>query len=232
MSLPCLRYTCYCHRTFPVWPPLVYINKAAFWISTPWPLSLQVCQTFNVAFKFLFKIICLTGWNGFLYLRKTCSDCCRNPGSGGETGTVDRTVSDGKERAYDRCLDCREQVWRIKTQVIVIIGTRVLMTVTTEETETLWHLEGWMFQEKWKEMYFFNSKRVCLICSQAVAVHKEYNIKRQWWSVTKYNYFVTVLECIFQVSVLYWSSFILSNFYFYFTTFQSIRSYFLLHYIS
>ncbi len=49
---------------------------------------------------------------------------------------------------------------------------------------------------------------------------------------TKYNYFVTVLKCIFQVSVLYWSSFILSNFYFYFTTFQSIRLYFLLHYIS
>ncbi len=56
--------------------------------------------------------------------------------------------------------------------------------------------------------------------------------KIQWWSITKYNYFVTVLKYIFQVSVLYWSSFILSNFYFYFTTFQSIRSYFLLHYIS
>ncbi len=37
---------------------------------------------------------------------------------------------------------------------------------------------------------------------------------QQWWSVTKYNYFVTVLKYIFQVSVLYWSSFILSNFYF------------------
>ncbi len=57
-------------------------------------------------------------------------------------------------------------------------------------------------------------------------------VSNQWWSVTKYNYFVTVLKYIFQVSVLYWSSFILSNFYFYFTTFQSIRSYFLLHYIS
>ncbi len=57
-------------------------------------------------------------------------------------------------------------------------------------------------------------------------------VPKQWWSVTKYNYFVTVLKYIFQVSVLYWSSFILSNFYFYFTTFQSIRSYFLLHYIS
>ncbi len=44
--------------------------------------------------------------------------------------------------------------------------------------------------------------------------------------------YVTVLKYIFQVSVLYWSSFILSNFYFYFTTFQSIISYFLLHYIS
>ncbi len=61
--------------------------------------------------------------------------------------------------------------------------------------------------------------------------YTEYN-QQQWWSVTKYNYFVTVLKYIFQVSVLYWSSFILSNFYFYFTTFQSIRSYFLLHYIS
>ncbi len=59
------------------------------------------------------------------------------------------------------------------------------------------------------------------ILSRAVVVSNE-----------KYNYFVTVLKYIFQVSVLYWSSFILSNFYFYFTTFQSIRSYFLLHYIS
>ncbi len=37
---------------------------------------------------------------------------------------------------------------------------------------------------------------------------------QQWWSVTKYNYFVTVLKYIFQVSVPLWSSFILSNFYF------------------
>ncbi len=29
----------------------------------------------------------------------------------------------------------------------------------------------------------------------------------QWWSVTKYNYFVTVLKYIFQVSVIYWSRF-------------------------
>ncbi len=35
-----------------------------------------------------------------------------------------------------------------------------------------------------------------------------------------------VLKYIFQVSVLYWSSFNLSNFCFYFTTFQSSRSYF------
>ncbi|XP_073694049.1 general transcription factor II-I repeat domain-containing protein 2-like [Garra rufa] len=40
-----------------------------------------------------------------------------------------------------------------------------------------------MFQEKWKEKYFFcevNGKPVCLICSQAVAVQKEYNIKRHY----------------------------------------------------
>ncbi len=73
-------------------------------------------------------------------------------------------------------------------------------------------------------------------CSTIVHVYSENSLwivkRNQWWSVTKYNYFVTVLKYIFQVSVLYWSSFILSNFYFYFTTFQSIRSYFLLHYIS
>ncbi len=49
-------------------------------------------------------------------------------------------MSDGKEHAYDWCLDCRGQVWRIKTQVIMIIGTWVLMTamtVVTEVTETL-----------------------------------------------------------------------------------------------
>ncbi|KAL0202287.1 hypothetical protein M9458_000305 [Cirrhinus mrigala] len=40
-----------------------------------------------------------------------------------------------------------------------------------------------MFQEKWKEKYFFcevSGKPVCLICSQAVAVQKEYNIKRHY----------------------------------------------------
>ncbi len=48
-------------------------------------------------------------------------------------------MSDGNERTYDRYLESRGQVRRIKTQVIVIIGTRVLMTVMTEvtkETET------------------------------------------------------------------------------------------------
>ncbi len=68
--------------------------------------------------------------------------------------------------------------------------------------------------------------------SQDLFISDDELSEQQWWSVTKYNYFVTVLKYIFQVSVLYWSSFILSNFYFYFTTFQSIRSYFLLHYIS
>ncbi len=78
-----------------------------------------------------------------------------------------------------------------------------------------------------------NSSSVLRMQTQEVVLccHKQ-PLFRQWWSVTKYNYFVTVLKYIFQVSVLYWSSFILSNFYFYFTTFQSIRSYFLLHYIS
>ncbi|KAI7800955.1 putative general transcription factor II-I repeat domain-containing protein 2-like [Triplophysa rosa] len=44
-------------------------------------------------------------------------------------------------------------------------------------------LEGRMFQEIWKETYFFcedNGRPVCLICSQAVAVQKEYNIKRHY----------------------------------------------------
>ncbi len=48
-------------------------------------------------------------------------------------------MSDGKERAYDWCLDCRGQVRRIRIQVIVIVGTWVLitaMTVVTEVTET------------------------------------------------------------------------------------------------
>ncbi len=84
----------------------------------------------------------------------------------------------------------------------------------------------------------FNTKVISADLSEGGSIPVSYDsvyISRrwgnmQWWSVTKYNYFVTVLKYIFQVSVLYWSSFILSNFYF--TTFQSIRSYFLLHYIS
>ncbi len=55
---------------------------------------------------------------------------------------------------------------------------------------------------------------------------------RQWWSVTKSFTSLLYLSTFFQVSVLYWSNFILSNFYFYFNTLQSLRSYFLLIYIS
>ncbi|KAL2083019.1 hypothetical protein ACEWY4_020792 [Coilia grayii] len=43
--------------------------------------------------------------------------------------------------------------------------------------------EGRIFQERWKEKYFFwevGGKPVCLICSQQVAVPKEYNIKRHY----------------------------------------------------
>ncbi len=81
--------------------------------------------------------------------------------------------------------------------------------------------------------YRWRGERVIEPIKCMLSPHTSYRWRgEQWWSVTKYNYFVTVLKYIFQVSVLYWSSFILSNFYFYFTTFQSIRSYFLLHYIS
>ncbi len=41
INLPCLRYTSSCYRTLPVWPPLVYINKAAFGSQRHWPLWLQ-----------------------------------------------------------------------------------------------------------------------------------------------------------------------------------------------
>ncbi len=37
-------------------------------------------------------------------------------------------MSDGKVHAYDWCLDCRGQVRRIRTQVIVTVGTLVLIT--------------------------------------------------------------------------------------------------------
>ncbi|KAJ0069923.1 hypothetical protein NL108_016510 [Boleophthalmus pectinirostris] len=43
--------------------------------------------------------------------------------------------------------------------------------------------EGRIFQDRWKEKYFFwevGGKPVCLICSQQVAVAKEYNIKRHY----------------------------------------------------
>lgn len=45
--------------------------------------------------------------------------------------------------------------------------------------------EGRVFQEKWCEMYFFtcvNQKPVCLICNEAVAVMKEFNVKRHYES--------------------------------------------------
>ena len=48
-----------------------------------------------------------------------------------------------------------------------------------------------VFQEKWKEKYLFwevGGKPVCLICSQQVAVPKEYNIRRHYEThQEKYN---------------------------------------------
>ncbi len=41
MILPCLCFTCSRYWTLPVWPPLVYINKAAFGSQRHWPLSLH-----------------------------------------------------------------------------------------------------------------------------------------------------------------------------------------------
>ncbi|XP_072124401.1 E3 SUMO-protein ligase NSE2 isoform X1 [Mobula birostris] len=44
-------------------------------------------------------------------------------------------------------------------------------------------IEGRIFNDNWKDHFFFcevNSKPVCLICSQQVAVAKEYNIKRHY----------------------------------------------------
>lgn len=40
-----------------------------------------------------------------------------------------------------------------------------------------------VFQERWKEKYFFwevGGKPMCLICSQQIAVAKEYNVKRHY----------------------------------------------------
>ncbi|XP_060797973.1 general transcription factor II-I repeat domain-containing protein 2B-like [Neoarius graeffei] len=53
--------------------------------------------------------------------------------------------------------------------------------------------EGRIFQEKWREKYFFwevGGKPVCLICSQQVAVPKEYNVKRHYEThADKYSQF-------------------------------------------
>ncbi|XP_060797901.1 general transcription factor II-I repeat domain-containing protein 2B-like [Neoarius graeffei] len=53
--------------------------------------------------------------------------------------------------------------------------------------------EGRIFQEKWREKYFFwevGGKPVCLICSQQVAVSKEYNVKRHYEThADKYSQF-------------------------------------------
>ncbi|XP_060758524.1 general transcription factor II-I repeat domain-containing protein 2B-like [Neoarius graeffei] len=53
--------------------------------------------------------------------------------------------------------------------------------------------EGRIFQEKWREKYFLwevGGKPVCLICSQQVAVPKEYNVKRHYETdADKYSQF-------------------------------------------
>uniref|UniRef100_A0A3Q3IZK0 SPIN-DOC-like zinc-finger domain-containing protein n=1 Tax=Monopterus albus TaxID=43700 RepID=A0A3Q3IZK0_MONAL len=51
------------------------------------------------------------------------------------------------------------------------------------ESSRQWHADKRHFKRTWEEEYFFtdiNSKAVCLICSQSVAVLKEYNIRRHY----------------------------------------------------
>ena len=51
--------------------------------------------------------------------------------------------------------------------------------------------EGRSFQIKWTNQYFFtevNKKAVCLICSEAVSVFKEYNIKRHYDTKHAFSY--------------------------------------------
>lgn len=51
------------------------------------------------------------------------------------------------------------------------------------ESSRRWHTDKRHFKRTWEEEYFFtdiNSKAVCLICGQSVAVLKEYNIRRHY----------------------------------------------------
>lgn len=51
--------------------------------------------------------------------------------------------------------------------------------------------EGRSFQIKWTNQYFFtevNKKAVCLICSEAITVFKEYNIKRHYDTKHAFSY--------------------------------------------
>lgn len=51
------------------------------------------------------------------------------------------------------------------------------------ERHRKWHTDKRQFKKSWEEEYFFtdiNTKAVCLICNQSVAVIKEYNIRRHY----------------------------------------------------
>ena len=63
------------------------------------------------------------------------------------------------------------------------VAAAVVLIVMSLSKRRKVHTEGRIFQDRWKEKYFFwevGGKPVCLICSQQVAVVKEYNIKRHY----------------------------------------------------
>ena len=67
---------------------------------------------------------------------------------------------------------------------VVLIRSVIEMLSKKRKVNT----EGPIFQDKWKEKYLFwevGSKPMCLICSQQVAVAKEYDIKRHYKTHTE-----------------------------------------------
>lgn len=66
------------------------------------------------------------------------------------------------------------------------------MATSSEPKKRKVDVEHRLFNEDWREKYLFTlskGKPVCLICSESVAVQKEYNLKRHYETKhsTKYD---------------------------------------------
>lgn len=115
------------------------------------------------------------------------------------------------------CCPLKHSQWLLENVHVFVIGMFFCVCVYNKKKKKKKNNNINIEVVIWIENFLNCKIETSIFCK---ATSKQNVLWKQWWAVTKYFYFATVLKYIFQVSILYLSSFILGKFYF--TTFQRI----------